>query len=260
MLTLTMIQVKNLEEFQRVFTNDLLSIDTTEYGISVYPPNCKDLYSLYTRARNSKTLAVLEFGSGWSTFAFELALRENMHNFLSGGQPKIRHPNPFQLMTIDCSSDFLNLALKRIAPSDIRINSIVTQARMAEVGGKICTLYNNFPAFTADLIYLDGPDCDSSQVSGDIDGFNLNFGSEGRVYGLPMAGDLIRVESFLWPGTEIVTDGRGANANFLKDNFRRNWVHSYSSEVDQHVLFLNEPAWGSHSSALLRLKELNSAT
>lgn len=250
-------KIMSFEDFRANFSDDIMSMCTTDLGVTVYPPNFVDLYSLYTQTRQSKTIAVLEFGAGWSTLAFEIALRENKEDCETAGGLAIRHPNPFHIMTIDCSNDFLSLALKRIPPSGITIKPVITLARMAEVDGKICTLYDSFPAFTADLIYIDGPDCDPSQVYGDVDGFNLNFGSDGKIYGLPMAGDLIRVEQFLWPGTKIITDGRGAQANFLKDNFRRNWNHIYDEKLDQHILSLDEPAWGEHSRALLRMKSLN---
>ncbi len=251
-----MTQIMKFNDFRSQF-NEVISLDTTALGVRVYSPNFTDLYALYSRARASKTLAVLEFGSGWSTFAFELALRENKAEYDNSDNNEVRHPNLFQLMTIDCDQDFLNLALRRIKPSEISIRSVVTKAHMDVLAGKICSLYDQLPSFTADFIYLDGPDCDSGQISGEVNGFNLNFGSDGRVYGLPMAGDLLRIENFFWPGTEIVTDGRGANAIFLKNNFQRNWTHSYDAEVDQHVLHLDEPAWGRYSKALLRLKRLS---
>jgi len=230
-------------------------LETTESKAKAYSPNFKDLYAIYSRVRASKSFAVLEFGSGWSTLAFAFALKENKAEYESSPKSEIRHPNLFEIMTIDCSEEFMNLALSRI-PSGIGIpiKPVVTQAYMSEVEGRICSLYEHFPPFTADFIYLDGPDCGPDQVSGNVNGFNVNFGNEEKLYGLPMAGDLLRVESCLWPGTEIVTDGRGANANYLRENFRRNWNYSYNSDVDQHLFYLDEPGWGIYSATLLKYK------
>jgi len=130
---------------------------------------------------------------------------------------------------------------------------------MSQISGQICTLYSKLPAFTADFIYLDGPNCESSQVFGEIDGFSISFGDSDKTYGLPMAGDLIRLEPFLWPGTTIITDGRGANARFLKTNFKRNWQYKYDELNDQHYFHLAEPAWGKFSKKLLEFKNIESS-
>ena len=113
--------------------------------------------------------------------------------------------------------------------------------------------------FTADFIYLDGPDCGPDQILGDVDGFSIRYGDNLKPYGLPMSADLIRLEPHLWPGTTIVTDGRGANARVLENNFRRLWEYHYDDFLDQHIFYLNEPAWGKYSQLLLELKGLSSS-
>ena len=75
-------------------------------------------------------------------------------------------------------------------------------------------------------------------------GFSVRFGSEDRSFGLPMAADLLLLEPYLWPGTLLVIDGRGANANFLKYNFKRNWLYQYEKENDQLVFRLLEEPFG----------------
>jgi hypothetical protein len=230
----------------------------TSDGVEVYPPNYPDLFSLYSKVISSRSLAVLEFGSGWSTFVFALALQENKDRDL-GKVGSIRHPNLYQLMTIDCENRFMKLAVGRI-PRDltVKIHQIETKAYMSVLNDQICTLYQNLPAFTADFIYLDGPDCGPDQILGDVDGYSINYGHGSKAYGLPMSADLIRLEPHLWPGTIIVTDGRGANARFLKNNFRRNWEYYYDDSLDQHVFQLDEPAWGMYSKLLLGLKQESS--
>ena len=47
---------------------------------------------------------------------------------------------------------------------------------------------------------------------------------------MPMVGDIIRFEYF-YPGTIIITDGRSANAQFLKENFKRNWLYEYMKNL-----------------------------
>jgi hypothetical protein len=125
---------------------------------------------------------------------------------------------------------------------------------MTTIQGQACHVYTNIPPFTADFVYLDGPDCD--QVVGSTNGMTVNFGSEYYKYGLPMAADPYLLEHFFWPGTCLVTDGRGANARFLKNIFKRNWEYEFDTNCDQHVFYLNEPPWGMYASRLLELKSL----
>jgi hypothetical protein len=222
---------------------------------ALYPPELVDLYSLYTKVRNNRSVAIIEFGSGWSTLALARALDENRLSFSQYVEDNVRHPNPFSLMTIDCSKGFQTLALDRIPKelSETIIVPVISEAKMSVLNGQICHLYDQVPPFTADFIYLDGPDCD--QVSGDVNGFSVRFGSNEYSYGSPMAADLILLEPFLWPGTLLVTDGRGANASFLKNNFKRNWLYRYDKKCDQHLFQLFEEPFGGISESLLILKE-----
>lgn len=240
------------------FQNYLLSFakDVKLEGTLVYPPDFNDLYSLYQKVRHERSVAILEFGSGWSTFALAKALDENMHAYSSFVSENIRHPNPFFLMTIDASRDFQNVALNRI-PDNIlqnRIYPIVSDVRMASLNGQTCHLFDDIPPFTADFVYLDGPDCD--QVQGEINGMSVRFGTHEYQYGLPMSADLIQLEPFFWPGTSIIVDGRGANAFFLRNNFKGNWSYSYDADCDQHLFKLNEKPFGKISKSLLELKSL----
>jgi hypothetical protein len=75
----------------------------TSDGTEVYPPNFPDLYSLYSKVITSRSLAVLEFGSGWSTLVFAMALEQN-RNAHADAIGALRHPNKFELMTVDCES------------------------------------------------------------------------------------------------------------------------------------------------------------
>jgi hypothetical protein len=159
-------------------------------------------------------------------------------------------------MTVDCSAEFQSIALDRILKPlnpDLVI-PIISSARMTVLNGQTCHVYDEIPPFTADFIYLDGPDC--NQVGGDVNGMSVRFGSPEYMYGLPMSGDLLLLEPFIWPGTVIVTDGRGANAYFLKNNFRRKWDYHYDSKIDQHTFELLDDPWGGISEALIQFRNL----
>ena len=67
-----------------------------------------------------------------------------------------------------------------------------------------------------------------------------------------MNSDLLEIEPILLPGTIIVTDGRTANALFLKNNFQRNWKYYYDKKRDQHIFYLNDIPLGTHNEALLK--------
>jgi hypothetical protein len=81
-----------------------------------------------------------------------------------------------------------------------------------------------------------------------------------------MGGDLLTIEPQLWPGTHIVTDGRMANARFLKNNFRREWEFFTDYFGNRVVMRLAEESFGEvsaehlqvrlESARLLREKEL----
>ena len=45
-----------------------------------------------------------------------------------------------------------------------------------------------------------------------------------------MSCDILKFEHFLTPGTIIITDGRAANARFLKTNLQRDWKYLYLKE------------------------------
>jgi hypothetical protein len=248
------IPVMAFNEFSEFILESYSGNDSVD-GEDAYGPELRDLYSLYSKVRNNKIVAVMEFGAGWSTLALFKALDENRRDFGEYVYANIRHPNPFTLMSVDCSEQFLSLALGRIPKelSETTIIPVVSTARMTTLNGQICSLFEAIPPFTADFIYLDGPDCE--QVSGDVNGFSVRFGADDYAYGLPMAADLVLLEPFFWPGTLLVTDGRGANANFLKNNFKRNWEYRYDLDCDHHIFRLSEHPFGAISASLLTLKE-----
>ena len=253
-MTVFDIPILSIEEFEEFLISvSSGSTDSVESSI-VFPYNLADLYSLYLSVRNNRIVAILEFGSGWSTLALTIALEENRRSFSKYIELNVRHPNAFTIMTVDCSEKYQAVALKRIPDNlaTIRIIPVVSDARMTVLNGQYCHIFDQLPPFTADFVYLDGPDC--NQVVGNVGGFSVKFGSNEDCYGLPMAADVLLLEPFFWPGTILITDGRGANASFLKSNFKRNWLYNYDKDLDQHYFKLLEAPFGSISESLLTLK------
>ena len=69
---------------------------------------------------------------------------------------------------------------------------------------------------------------------------------------MPMAADIIKIENYLIPGTIIVTDGRGANAELMFNNFQRKWLYYYDKDFDQHIFYLNSNSFGKINDNLLK--------
>jgi len=220
-----------------------------------YPPLIADLYSIYRFIRENRIVSVLEFGCGWSSLIIADALRENYELYSEYILNEVRHPNPFQLLSVDTSAQYISIAKSRL-PLDLLPFVVFHQSecQMTLVKDQLAHMYSDIPPWTADLVYLDGPDCD--HVTGTVNGFTVNFGDNDKPYGLPMSGDLIRLEPFFWPGSHILTDGRGANAFFLRNNFTRSWTYDYDVTLDQHHFHLDEEPWGAISAKFIRFKEL----
>jgi hypothetical protein len=205
-----------------------------------YGPELDDLHHLYALARRTAAVSVMEFGSGWSTLVLALAVHENALSF--GDTYDVRHPNPFQLLSVDVSAEYSARSLDRLPPElRARVVAQVTDARLVEYGGRWASLFDDLPPFVADLIYLDGPE--PGQVRGDVDGFTLS-----DPHGLPVAADLLRLEPMLWPETTVVIDGRTANGRFLRDNLQRRWDHLRDPFGDRTTLFLDETPYGEISA------------
>ena len=111
---------QQFNDFVQTFTNEqLVSNNNTERENKLDPPEFSDLYFLYKTTRESYAVSILEFGSGYSTFILAIALYQNYLQFGQQYLKKCTHPNPFQLLTIDGSSYFLETSIKRI-PKEIQ--------------------------------------------------------------------------------------------------------------------------------------------
>ena len=207
-------------------------------------PELGDLYNLYQYVLTNKRITILEFGSGWSSLIFSLALNE-LKNKFSNEVKKLRRNNPFELFVIENDKKYLDITKNRILKfnkylkikKQIKINYILTAVEMTTFKDRICTQYKKLPLCNPDFIYLDGPD--QFKVKKDINGISTRHKDM-----MPMVCDILKFEYFYTPGTIIICDGRAANAKFLKDHFKRNWKYINDQKTDQHVFWLADPVLG----------------
>lgn len=223
------------------FENFATLIDGKLTDDSAIAPDYDDLYYLYSFARDKSIVSVLEIGSGWSTLALALAIDENKRSFGSDYLKRVRHPNPFKIMSLDASPEWVEIASSRLTDADSSIIDFrISTSSILELGaqgGALCSLFDSLPNFVADLVYLDGPA--PNQVNGEIR-------SHGFVepHSLPMSADLLALEPHFWPGSYILTDGRFANAQFLRTRFQRNWEFLSDPFADRCLFRLAEPELG----------------
>ncbi len=238
---------KNLEELVKIYKSSReLSVNEIVSGnLPPYPPNLQDLYRLYQFVILNKRTTILEFGSGWSSLIFSLALSENKRKY-SKEIKELRRNTPFELFVLENKKKYLNQSKARI----IRFKNKLGQDKFSSktnwhfsdvvmdiINNKYCTKYKKLPLCSPDFIYLDGPNLFT--VKNKINNFTTDHKDL-----MPMVGDIIKIEYYLTPGTIIITDGRTANAQFLKDNFHRNWVYKYDKEFDQSLFYLNAECLG----------------
>ena len=216
-----------------------------------YIPELDDLYNLYQYIIINKRTTILEFGSGWSTLIFSLALKELADKF-STEVKSLRRNNPFELFVIENEKKYLNVTKNRIQKFNkylkikdpIRIKYFLSDVEMTTFNDKICTQYKKLPLCNPDFIYLDGPD--QFNVKSHINGISTRHKDM-----MPMVSDILKFEYFYTPGTIIVCDGRAANAKFLKDHFKRKWKYIDDQKNDQHIFWLADPSLGKYNNLQL---------
>jgi hypothetical protein len=211
-----------------------------------------NLYRLFQFVVLNKRTTVLEFGSGWSSLILNVALNENKNKYLDYVKNSLRRNNLFELFVIENEKKFLNISKKRIRnfiKSKKFINSKVhfsySDCEVATFNNQFATQYKKLPLCNPDFIYIDGPD--QFNVKKKINNFTTAHKDM-----MPMACDILKIEYFLNPGTIIVIDGRGANAQFLKDNFKRKWLYFNDKKFDQHIFYLNAPSIGKYNDLQLK--------
>ena len=217
---------------------------------SPYKPELNDLYRLYQFVFLNKRTTILEFGSGYSSLIFSLALND-LNKLYKNKLINLRRNNPFELFILENEKKFLNITKKRIEKFskklnlNIKINYHFSDVAMSLYENKISTSYKKLPLCNPDFIYLDGPD--QFNIKGDINNFSTRHKDM-----MPMVNDILKIEYFLTPGTIIVTDGRRANAQFLKDYLKRNWLYKFDYINDQHIFYLNETPLGKFNKLQLK--------
>ena len=212
-----------------------------------YIPQLNDLYNLYQYILINKRTTILEFGSGWSTLIFNLALNELSNKYFNEIK-KLRRNNPFELFVIENEKKYLNITKNRILKFNkylkikkpIKINYFLSDVEMTTFENKVCTQYKKLPLCNPDFIYLDGPDL--FKVKKDINGISTRHKDM-----MPMVCDILKFEYFYNPGTIIICDGRSANAQFMKDFLKRKWKYIYDKKNDQNLFYLVGPVLGKHN-------------
>tara|TARA_Y100000768_G_scaffold385023_1_gene370237 strand:- start:1591 stop:2394 length:804 start_codon:yes stop_codon:yes gene_type:complete len=223
------------------------------YNIGKKPeqPDLLDLYRIFKFITLNKRTTVLEFGSGWSTLVIQEALRFNKINH-SHKIKNLRRNNPYELFVLETNKKYLEISKKRInnfnykfKKNKIKLNWTLSKVKMSEFNGYYCTKYDKFPLCNPDFIYLDGP----SQF--DVKASLKKFSTAHKDM-MPMVGDILAMEFFLIPGTIILTDGRSANAEFIKKNFKRKWFHKWLKKDDQHIFMLVDNSLGTLNDRLIK--------
>ena len=218
-------------------------------GHTVYPPDLFDLYRIHKFIILNRRISTLEFGSGWSTIVIAHALNINKNNFLKKIlKKKLRFSNPFKHYVLENEKKFLNITKKRTKSylKNINVNYFYSENVMSIYKNRICSEYKKLPQVNPDFVYLDGPD----QFNIKNKKNNLTIAHKDM---MPMNSDLIKIEYFLTPGTIILTDGRTANANFLRNSFQRHWKYKFFPEHDQSLFLLCDKPLGKYNLEQLKL-------
>jgi len=222
-----------------------------------YIPELEDLYRLYQFVLVNRRTTIFEFGSGWSTLIFSLAIKKLKDKF-SKEIKLLRRNNSFELFVIENNKKYLNITRDRIKKFNkylnikdpIKINYHLSDVEMTLFNNRICTEYKKLPLCNPDFIYLDGPD--QFDVKKDINGISTRHKDM-----MPMVCDILKFEYFYTPGTIIVCDGRAANAKFLKDNFKRKWKYINDQKNDQHIFWLDDTVLGKYNKLQLEFYKKN---
>ena len=235
---------KNLFDLINKSKSKSLKVNQMKVG-APYKPELNDLYQLYQFIYLNKRTTVLEFGSGWSSLIISIALSDLKKKY-SQQIKNLRRNNPFELFILENEKKYLNLTKKRNLTYqkkriiNCNINYNFSDVLMTNYNGNISTEFQNLPLCNPDFIYLDGPD--QFNVKGKINNISTRHKDM-----MPMACDILKIEYFLTPGTIILCDGRGANAKFLRDSFKRNWIYKNDKDNDQHIFYLDDPVLGKYN-------------
>tara|TARA_B100000963_G_scaffold359796_1_gene388228 strand:+ start:11077 stop:11799 length:723 start_codon:yes stop_codon:yes gene_type:complete len=203
----------------------------------------EDLVHIHKLVRKRKPFTTLEFGVGYSTVTICHALKLNKEEYDSlPSKPKLRNSKLFKHYSVD-SDQFWIENTKSNFPSDLKefVNFNYSKVYATTINNlQLCSLYKNIPDIVPDFIYLDGPN--PKDVQGNVNG--LSFKCNERTV---MSGDLLLMESTLIPGAYILIDGRTNNANFLRNNFKRNYSFNWDKKGDRSSFELIEERLGKYN-------------
>jgi len=226
---------------------------------NVYKPELDDLYRISELIKLNKRTTVLEFGSGWSSLIISIAMMLNQKKY-STKIKELRRNNPFEVFIIDNEKKYYLITKNRIKNffNKIKKNKFFeknihisySECKMDEIHGYYATVYKKIPLCNPDFIYLDGPD--QFNVKGLINNFTT-----AHLDMMPMVSDILKIEFYLTPGTIILSDGRGANVEFLRKNFKRNWLYHFDKISDQHLLYLDAPILGEYNKRQIKFYKEN---
>ena len=212
--------------------------------VEAYAPELDDLCRLHWLITSRHVTTILEFGLGKSTIIFNDALRKNILEDRADVIKKLRRTNLYECHSVDNYDQWIQEVKSKNVLDNVHYYK--STLVMGTFQDRACTYYDPLPNVCPDFIYLDGPD--QSSPTGDIRGITTNHKDR-----MPMAADILVIEHFLNPGTLIVTDGRTANARFLKANLQRNWCYSHDINADQHYFELLELPLGVYNKRQLEL-------
>ncbi len=206
-------------------------------------PNLIDLYFLYNLILKSKRITSLEFGCGYSSEIIALALNENKIKY----QKKIknlRRSHPFKNFVVDNQKKYIKILKKR---TKYLKNIVVSYSKcLVDIVKNSYTIrYDKLPLISPDFIYIDGPSQD--KIKNTKYHFNINDKDL-----MPIISDILLIEYYLIPGTIILIDGRGANAQFLLNNLKRKWKYKYFKYYDMHYFQLVAKSIGPINDLQLR--------
>lgn len=225
-------------KLSKIYTKDDNS--PFSHGKLVIKPDLTDLYFLYQLIIKTKRTTILEFGCGYSTLIMSLALEHNKKKYMKQVK-NLRRNDSFKIFSVDDSKKYIKLSKDRIKRYDKNLNNFqfkYSKTRLINHRGNIVIKYDNLPKTSPDFIYIDAPSqlnvSSSKHYSFDINHPDL----------LPITCDVLLIEYYFIPGTIICIDGRGANAQYLKDNFKRKWKYKYFKNLDIHTFILKAPPLG----------------
>ncbi len=178
-----------------------------------------DLANLHRIVRRLRPAVVIEFGCGYSTLALAHALKFNSEKTGKVGR----------LYVVEAVEKWASNVRKKWSDLADWVEIRVSELKVHSFNGQVCHVFADLPNVRPDFIYLDGPDV-KGHPTGSINGLTPS----GMVF--PCAADPLLYEWSFYPGFEMLVDGRYANVEFLKRNFRRDY-RIKSSALHNNTLF-----------------------